>query len=172
MAITIRSARSDEVDLVLELWKTGQPVPSSTDDPEGVRALLHRDPIALFVAETDGRLVGTLIVGWDGWRGGLYRLVVLPEVRRMGVGTRLVRAGEERLRELGARRISCMVMSDHDHANAFWHAVGYELLEGVDRYIKDFSAPQALEGQSGPRPYSEAPNGDPRRSGSHEEEEE
>jgi hypothetical protein len=30
-----------------------------------------------------------------------------------------------------------MVMSDHDHANAFWQAMGYELLDGVGRYIKD-----------------------------------
>jgi ribosomal protein S18 acetylase RimI-like enzyme len=144
MTIVIRSARRDEVDLVLELWTAGQPVPSATDDHEGVRGLLHRDPTALFVAEVDGRLVGTLIVGWDGWRAGLYRLVVLPEVRRMGVATQLIQAGEARLRELGARRISCMVMSDHDHANAFWQAMGYELLDGVGRYIKDLSALQAL----------------------------
>ena len=137
MAITIRCARSDEVDVVLELWKNGQPVPSSTDDPEGVLGLLQRDPAALFVAEMDERLVGTLIVGWDGWRAGLYRLVVLPEVRRSGIATQLIQAGEARLRELGARRISCMVMSDHDHANAFWRAMGYELLDGVGRYIKD-----------------------------------
>jgi ribosomal protein S18 acetylase RimI-like enzyme len=137
MAITIRSARTDEVDVVLELWERGQPVPSATDDPEGVLGLLQRDPTALFVAETDGRLVGTLIVGWDGWRAGLYRLVVLPEVRRAGVATQLIRAGEARLRELGARRISCMVMSDHGHANAFWQAMGYELLDGVGRYVKD-----------------------------------
>ena len=137
MPITIRCARSDEVDVVLELWKNGQPVPSSTDDPEGVLGLLQRDPGALFVAEMDERLVGTLIVGWDGWRAGLYRLVVLPEVRRSGIATQLIQAGEARLRELGARRISCMVMSDHDHANAFWRAMGYELLDGVGRYIKD-----------------------------------
>ena len=137
MPITIRCARSDEVDVVLALWKNGQPVSSSTDDPEGVLGLLQRDPAALFVAETDERLVGTLIVGWDGWRAGLYRLVVLPEVRRSGIATQLIQAGEARLRELGARRISCMVMSDHDHANAFWRAMGYELLDGVGRYIKD-----------------------------------
>ena len=137
MPITIRCARSDEVDVVLELWKNGQPVPSSTDDPEGVLGSLQRDPAALFVAEMDERLVGTLIVGWDGWRAGLYRSVVLPEVRRSGIATQLIQAGEARLRELGARRISCMVMSDHDHANAFWRAMGYELLDGVGRYIKD-----------------------------------
>jgi ribosomal protein S18 acetylase RimI-like enzyme len=139
MTITIRPARRDEVDLVLELWKAGQPAPSSTDDPEGLLGLMRRDPAALFVAEAEGRVVGTLIVGWDGWRAGLYRLVVLPEVRRTGVATQLVKAGEARLRELGARRISCMVMSDHDHANAFWRAMGYELLDGVGRYIKDLS---------------------------------
>lgn len=140
MQNTIRFARADEVDVVLELWKEGQPVPSATDDPEGVLGLLRRDPTALLVAERQGRLVGTLIVGWDGWRAGLYRLVVLPEFRRSGVATQLIQEGEARLRELGARRISCMVMSDHDHANSFWQAMGYERLDGVGRYIKDLPA--------------------------------
>ena len=135
--ISIRNAGENEIGAVLELWTAGQPVPSSTDDPQGILGLLRRDPEALFLAESEGRIVGTLIVAWDGWRAGLYRLIVLPEMRRSGVATRLVEAGEARLRELGARRISCMVMSDHDHANAFWHAMGYSLLDGVGRYIKD-----------------------------------
>ena len=109
---------------------------------------MRRDPTALVVAEAEGRLVGTLIVGWDGWRAGLYRLVVLPEVRRMGVATQLIQAGEARLRELGARRISCMVMSDHDHANAFWRAMGYELLDGVGRYVKDLTTSPNHHGAS------------------------
>jgi len=138
--ISIRNGGENDIDAVLRLWKAGQPVPSSTDDPHGIRELLRRDPDSLLLGESEGRIVGTLIVAWDGWRAGLYRLVVLPELRRSGVATRLVQAGEARLLELGARRISCMVMSDHDHANAFWHAMGYSLLDGVGRYIKDLSA--------------------------------
>ena len=57
-----------------------------------------------------GRLVGTMVAGWDGWRGNLYRLAVLP--------LRLVAEAERRLAEKGAIRPSALVMSGHDPAVA------------------------------------------------------
>lgn len=135
--IRIRTARQDEVAFVLELWRTGQPTPSATDDPEAVLGLLDRDAGALLVAESDGRLVGTVIVGWDGWRAGFYRLVVVPQMRRAGIASLLVRAGEDRLRELGVRRVAAVVMLDHEHAKGFWEAMGYHPIDRVGRYVKD-----------------------------------
>src|SRR5207249_1343409 len=108
-----------------------------TDDPESIVLLLERDPDALIVAETDGRIAGTLIAGWDGWRGGFYRLAVRPGERRKGIARRLVEEGEGRLRELGARRISAIVISEHDHATGFWSATGYERDPRMVRYVKD-----------------------------------
>jgi ribosomal protein S18 acetylase RimI-like enzyme len=46
--------------------------------------------------------VGTIVAGWDGWRGSLYRLAVLPAARRRGTALRLVADGERRLAEKGA----------------------------------------------------------------------
>jgi ribosomal protein S18 acetylase RimI-like enzyme len=44
--------------------------------------------------------VGTLVAAWDGWRGNMYRLAVLPEHRRAGIGRELVDAGYERDKHL------------------------------------------------------------------------
>jgi ribosomal protein S18 acetylase RimI-like enzyme len=68
----IRPATDADLDAVLDLWRRGTPVVSHTDDGRGLRTLLARDPEALLVAEDDGdgRLVGTLIATWDGWRAG------------------------------------------------------------------------------------------------------
>jgi ribosomal protein S18 acetylase RimI-like enzyme len=135
--IRIRPAREDEAPAILDLWGAGQTTASSTDDVAAIRHLVRHDPDALLVAESDGRLVGTLIVGWDGWRGGMYRLVVVPDMRRTGIGTQLVRAAEARLRELGSRRVAAVVMREHPHANAFWQAMGYRLDGRVHRYVRD-----------------------------------
>src|SRR5829696_6246427 len=56
---------------------------------------------ALLISERPGRVIGTLIAAWDGWRGNMYRLAVAVEERRSGVGLALVRAGEEHLRDCG-----------------------------------------------------------------------
>jgi ribosomal protein S18 acetylase RimI-like enzyme len=134
--LRIRRATPDDAGAVLRLWREADTVASSTDDPSALRVLIGRDGDALLIADVDGSPVGTVIVGWDGWRANLYRLAVVPSWRRRGIGTALVRAGEERLRGLGARRAAAVVVSEHDHAASFWQTVGYELDERVGRYAK------------------------------------
>jgi ribosomal protein S18 acetylase RimI-like enzyme len=69
-------------------------------------------------------VVGTIIAGWDGWRANVYRLAALPSARRRGIALRLVAEAERRLAAKGARRISAIVMSEHDPAVALWLAAG------------------------------------------------
>jgi ribosomal protein S18 acetylase RimI-like enzyme len=91
----------------------------------------------LLVAVVEGEIVGTLIVGWDGWRGSMYRLAVAPERRRRGIGRRLVEAGHEHLAGMGAPRVGALVNHEDRNAGALWRAAGYELDPGVGRYVKD-----------------------------------
>lgn len=134
--LTIRRGTSGDVDAVLRLWRDADAVTSTTDDPEALQTLVARDRDALLIAAIDDVAVGTLIVGWDGWRANLYRLAVSPAWRRRGIARALVKAGEERLRSLGARRAAAVVVADHGHATAFWRAAGYELDEGLGRFAK------------------------------------
>ena len=76
------------------MWSAAA-APTSTDDVDGVGALLERDPGALLVAEASGRIVGTVIAAWDGWRGSVYRIVVAPEHRRDGSRPAPVGRGRE-----------------------------------------------------------------------------
>jgi ribosomal protein S18 acetylase RimI-like enzyme len=123
---------------VLELWQRAEASASPTESPEDVGGLLLRDREALLLAETEeGEIIGTLIVGWDGWRGAFYRLAVDPAHRRHGLATALVRAGEERLRALGARRLGAIVESHEPDAMAFWASAGYELQSSRSRFVKN-----------------------------------
>jgi ribosomal protein S18 acetylase RimI-like enzyme len=133
----IRNGITDDVAAVLELWRRADASPSSTESAEDVLGLLARDPEALLVAEADGEIVGSLIVGWDGWRGTFYRLAVDPSHRRRGLALALVRAGEERLRALGGHRLNAIVETDHPDAMAFWAAAGYELQAARSRFVKN-----------------------------------
>jgi ribosomal protein S18 acetylase RimI-like enzyme len=134
--VAIRACRGEEIPTVLALWREAEAHPSATDDPGSLTALLDRDPESLLVAEADGAIVGALIAAFDGWRGNLYRLAVAPSERRRGIATGLVRAGEERLRAKGARRITALVVAADDPAVAFWPAAGYRHDERMARYVK------------------------------------
>jgi ribosomal protein S18 acetylase RimI-like enzyme len=124
-AVIIRSATDADIAAVLSLWEACGTAPGVTDTRDGLAGLLAVAPEGLLVAESEGMVIGTLIVGWDGWRGSFYRLAVRPEQRGRGVATALVREGERRLARLGAARLTAIVASDEPAALAFWEASGY-----------------------------------------------
>jgi ribosomal protein S18 acetylase RimI-like enzyme len=123
---SIRPAVLDDVAAVVDLWEREGGPTRSAGGSEEARRLLEHDRGALLVAEDGGRLVGTLIVGWDGWRCHLYRLAVERSARRAGVARGLARAARDRAVQLGAARLDAMVAPDNQAAVAFWESVGFE----------------------------------------------
>src|SRR4051812_28280417 len=121
--LTIRAASSDDIEEILAFWRDATTEPSSTDDADGVGALLEHSPGALLVAiATAGdanTIVGTVIAGWDGWRGTLYRLAVAPDRRRERIGRALVDDAERWLVAQGARRMHLIVAEGQPGAEAF-----------------------------------------------------
>lgn len=133
----VRSAGIDDVDAVLELWRTAAENESRPADTRAaVVALLERDPAALLVAVSDTQLIGSLIAGWDGWRAHLYRLAVRPDHRRRGVGRALLDAAEARLAALGARRFDAMVLDVNELGHRLWQAAGYRRQDEWGRWVK------------------------------------
>ncbi|HTI53222.1 MAG TPA: GNAT family N-acetyltransferase [Verrucomicrobiae bacterium] len=135
MAVVIRPCRPDEGPALLDLWHHADASPSPTDTPEQVDQVIQDAAASVLVAVDDDLLVGSIIGGWDGWRGNLYRLAVLPSYRRRGVARALVAAAEERLAARGARRVSALVEHDHPWAVGFWDSI-YEPDPRMIRYVK------------------------------------
>jgi ribosomal protein S18 acetylase RimI-like enzyme len=133
----IRDASPADIAAVLEIWRTSEARPSLTDNEDVVAALLKANPGALFLADVKGKIVGAVIATFDGWRGNIYRLAVDPDYRRRGLARAMVHEAEHRLRNLGARRITALVESDHPWATAFWDGAGYERDPIMLRYFKN-----------------------------------
>ncbi len=134
--ISIRPAVAADIPAVLGLWSESA-APTTTDDAEGVGALLAHDPGALLVAESSGQIVGTVIAGWDGWRGSIYRIAVAPSQRRAGLGRRLLGEAEDRLRRVGARRMHAIVVGTDEQAAGFWRASDWEHQSAQWRFTQD-----------------------------------
>jgi ribosomal protein S18 acetylase RimI-like enzyme len=129
-ALVIRTVTTADADAVVKLWRSVFPEYSDPDRPQ-------RDPVAsvtrklaigdglFWLAERDGRLVGTAMAGWDGHRGWLYSVGVLPEARRAGVGARLVAEAERALAALGCPKVNLQVLAGNASAQAFWQRMGY-----------------------------------------------
>ncbi|MFF5023099.1 GNAT family N-acetyltransferase [Streptomyces collinus] len=134
--LRVRAALPADLDDVLAFWRTAAEGTSISDDRAGLERLLERDPEALILAEREGRLAGTVIAGFDGWRCHLYRLAVRPELRRQGIGSALLAAAEERFVRLGGRRGDAMVLVRNERAQHAWRAAGYAPEERWRRWVK------------------------------------
>lgn len=100
------------------------------NDPDADLARALSGPSSTVLAALDGdRLLGTVLVGHDGHRGWLYYLAVADHARRQGVGTALVRAGEQWLRERGVPKVQLMVRRGNEPALAFYAALSYDAVE-------------------------------------------
>jgi ribosomal protein S18 acetylase RimI-like enzyme len=135
--LRIRAAGADDVPAVLGLWARARSANASTPDTvQGLAQLLERSPGALLVADADDAVVGVVIAAWDGWRGNMYRLAVDPAHRRRGIALALVRAGEARLADCGARRITALVAHEETEAVGLWEAAGYARDATIARFVR------------------------------------
>ena len=118
--VVYRSGTAADIAGVLDLWLRAEAHPTRTDTAAELAKLIRHDAGSLLVAEHEGRVAGTVIAGWNGWRGSLYRLAVEPELRHRGIATELVRRAVEMLQRGGARRIDAFVVTADADAVAFW----------------------------------------------------
>ena len=133
----IRSSTPQEAEAVLALWRQAGATPTVTDTAEHVRHALASGSAWMLVAlvRGRGRIVGSLLASFDGWRGHLYRLAVHPDYRRRGIARALVAEAGRRLVERGAQRIIALVEKDNPTAMAFWKAAGYQLDTRLVRFL-------------------------------------
>ena len=123
---------------VLALWESSRSAVSVTEDTaEALLALIAQPGAELLVAFDGSSLVGTLVVGWDGWRGNMYRLAVRSDMRRRGIARKLVEAGHAHLKSVGARRVTALVGADEEAASELWRAAGYSHDAHIARFVRN-----------------------------------
>ena len=77
------------------------------------------------------RVVGTVMAGYDGHRGWVYRLAVSPGHRGEGIAARLMRQAEAALAARGCAKVNLQVRAGNEAVVGFYRSLGYEVEERI-----------------------------------------
>ncbi len=137
-SISITEFGMDDYAIVHKLWQQGDLWMRPSDGPEATLLKLTRDPELFLVArDARGKVVGTVMGGWDGRRAYVYHLAVAPERRRQGIADALMDDLEERFRGLGALKAKPQILIDNDASRAFFARRGYLLETDCEPWGKE-----------------------------------
>ena len=125
---------------VLALWENAGPGihVRRSDQPAEIEKKLQRDPDLFLVAELDGRIIGTVMGGFDGRRGIVYHLAVTEAYRQQGLGRELMDELERRLANKGCIRCYLLVTKENGNAMRFYEQSGWERMD-LHIYGKELS---------------------------------
>lgn len=87
----------------------------------------------VLAATAEGTVLGTVMVGHDGHRGWVYYVAVAESARGTGIGTALMSAAEDWLRDRGIPKLMLMVRADNVAVHGFYEAHGYAAEDVVVR---------------------------------------
>jgi ribosomal protein S18 acetylase RimI-like enzyme len=76
-------------------------------------------------------IVGAIMAGYDGHRGWIYSLAVIPELRRAIIGTNLLKRAENELIKLGCVKINLQIMQNNEIVKEFYLKNGYQIEERI-----------------------------------------
>lgn len=123
----------DDYEAAYELWIRCQNGLNDKDDShEGIEKYLKRNPNTSFVAELDGNLVGVILCGHDGRRGIIQHTSVSPDLRRMGIGKKLVDLSLDALKREGINKVFLVAFKKNQEGNTFWESQGFTLREDLN----------------------------------------
>ena len=139
-SVQIRDLRfPEDYQQVFELWQSiekGVHVGRS-DTLAEIGKKLERDPDLFLVAELDGRIIGSVIGGFNGRRGIIYHLAVASTFRGQGVGSRLMDEVEFRLRAKGCLKCYLLVTVDNTEVEAYYLQRGWQQMDQVHIFGKE-----------------------------------
>ena len=117
---------------VIGLWEEIFAGDSPWNEPGAVIAAKVREhPELFFVASGDGRVLGTVMAGYDGHRGWIYALAVSPDHRGQGIARGLMKRAEAALAALGGVKVNLQVRGGNEGVAAFYGKLGYAVEDRI-----------------------------------------
>jgi ribosomal protein S18 acetylase RimI-like enzyme len=125
--VQIRSFKTDDVPQVIDLWQRCGLTRPWNDPRKDIARKMRVNPEMFLVGLIDGKIVATVMAGYEGHRGWINYLALDPEHRRKDLGRAIMLEAEKLLRDVGCPKINLQVRSSNTDVIEFYRRVGYEI---------------------------------------------
>jgi ribosomal protein S18 acetylase RimI-like enzyme len=137
MEFTIRPMTLSDYNDAYSLWNATEGIDlDEEDDHDAFEIYLNRNQGLCFVANIEGKLVGTLLCGHEGRRGILRHLVVAPEYQNKGIARALINKFLDALAGAGIQKCNTFVLNSNEKGLRFWEHIGFHLHEDNFRLMQ------------------------------------
>jgi ribosomal protein S18 acetylase RimI-like enzyme len=120
-----RPYRIEDREALVSLWRVCDLTRPWNDPYRDIERKLSVDADNLLVLEDGDRLIGSVMVGYDGHRGWINYLAVHPDHQRQGFGHLLMAEAETRLQLRGCPKVNLQVRRSNRAAVEFYRQIGY-----------------------------------------------
>jgi ribosomal protein S18 acetylase RimI-like enzyme len=118
--------RSEFQGAVVDLWRECNLIVPQNDPVVNICKKADYQPGLFLVALLDGHVVGSVMTGYEGHRGWLNYLAVLPEYQGQGYGRKLVEKAIAELKKLGCLKVNLEVRKSNSSVIDFYMHLGFK----------------------------------------------
>jgi ribosomal protein S18 acetylase RimI-like enzyme len=121
----VRPFQIEDQAAVVALWEQCGLTRPWNDPYKDIARKLGVQPELFLVGVLDGRVMATVMAGYEGHRGWVNYLAVAPSFRGRGFGRALMNCVERLLLEMGCPKVSLLVRSSNAEVVEFYRHIGY-----------------------------------------------
>ena len=111
---------------VIALWARCELLRPWNDPKRDIARKLLVQRELFLVGKIDGKIVASVMAGYEGHRGWVNYLAVDPGFRKQGLGRTLMEEAERRLVEIGCPKVNLQIRNENEVAMAFYERLGFE----------------------------------------------
>ena len=114
----IRPYETGDETAVIALWRECGLVVPHNDPVADIRRKLGVAPELFLVGVLDSRVIASVMAGYEGHRGWINYLAVIPDIQGNGYGRQIMERAEHLLRERGCPKINLPTGASSSSTNA------------------------------------------------------
>ncbi len=122
----IRNYKPDDREAVIEVWDKCRLLSPQNDPVKDIQKKMEFQPELFFICELNDKIVGTVMAGYDGHRGWINYLGILPEFQKRGAGSLLLNYAVDKLKGLGCPKVNLQVRDTNLGVTDFYIKNGFK----------------------------------------------